>query len=186
MSEYKKIVESVKPEMEKAVRYLIEELKKIRADRATPSLVEDIVVDCFDQRLPLKQLAAISCPEQRQILIQPWDKSYMKDIVLALQKSEAGLSPTIEENSIRIVLPSLTEEYRKNLLKILSDKKEDARVSLKRAREDVWKKIQEKFQQGEVTEDEKYRSKDELQEIIDEYNKKVDETVEKREREIKN
>jgi len=185
MSEYKKIVERVKPEMEKTIKHLGEELKKIRADRATPSLVEDIVIDCFDQRLPLKQLAAISCPEQRQILIQPWDKNYTKDIIAALQKAEAELSPMVEGNSIRIILPPLTEDYREKLLKILSVKKEDARVSLKRAREDAWKEIQGKVHSGEVTEDEKFRAKEELQKLIDEYNKKVDEMIEKREEEIK-
>ncbi len=185
MSEYKKIIESVKPEMERSVEHFSEELKRIRADRATPSLVEDIVVDCFDQRLPLKQLAAISCPEQRQILIQPWDKNYIKDIVVALQKSEAELSPAIEGSAIRITLPPLTEEYRKNLLKLLSGKKEDARVSLKRAREEAWKKIQEMTQSGEIGEDDKFRGKDELQRLIDEYNKKLEEMAERREKEIK-
>lgn len=186
MSEYQKIIEKVKPGMEKTINHLSEELKKIRADRATPSLVEDIVVDCFNQRLPLKQLAAISCPEQRQILVQPWDKSYMKDIIVALQKSEAGLSPTIEENAIRIILPPLTEEYRKDLLRILSGKKEDARVSLKRVREDAWKEVQEKEHSGEITEDEKFKAKEELQKIIDDYNKQVEEIITKREKEIKN
>lgn len=186
MAEYKKIIEKTKPEMEKSVDHLSGELKKVRADRATPSLVEDVIVDCFDQRLPLKQLAAISCPEQRQILVQAWDKSYIKDIVTALQKSESELSPMVEGSSIRIILPSLTDEYRKNLLKILSEKKEDARVSLKRSREDAWREIQEKTHSGEVTEDEKFKAKEELQKIMDDYNKKVEELVEKRENEIKN
>ncbi len=149
--EYKKIVEKTKPEMEKAINHLSGELKKIRADRATPSLVEDIVIDCFDQRLPLKQLAAISCPEQRQILVQPWDKSYIKDIVTALQRSESSLSPVVEGGSIRITLPPLTEEYRKDLLKIIGEKKEDVRIVLKRAREEAWREIQEKTTSGEIT-----------------------------------
>ncbi len=185
MSEYKKIIEKIKPEMEKVVNYFSDELKRIRADRATPSLVEDIVVDCFDQRLPLKQLAAISCPEQRQILIQPWEKNYLKDILVALQKSESEFSPMIEGSSIRIILPPLTEEYRKSLLKLLSGKKEEGRVSLKRIREDAWKEIQDKVHAGEVTEDEKFKAKNELQKVIDEYNNKLEEMVSKREEEIK-
>jgi len=186
MTEYKKIIDNIKPEMDKTVEHFTEELKKIRADRATPSLVEDIVVDCFDQRLPLKQLAAISCPEQRQILIQPWDRSYTKDIIVALQKSESKLSPMIEESSIRIILPPLTEEYRRDLLKLLSAKKEEARVSLKNIREGAWKEIQEKTREGEITEDDKFRAKEELQKVLDDYNKKVEEMIEKRENEIKN
>ncbi len=185
MSEYNTIIEKTKPEMEKVILHLQDELKRVRADRATPSLVEDVVVDCFNQRLPLKQLAAISCPEQRQILIQPWDKNYTKDILTALQKSESEFSPMIEGSSLRIILPPLTEEYRKSLLKLLSAKKEDARVSLKRVREDIWKEIQEKVQEGELTEDEKFKGKEYLQEIIDNYNKKVEDLVKKREDEIR-
>jgi len=185
MTEYKKIIQKVKPEMEEVLTYFTGELKKVRADRATPSLIEDIMVDCFDQKLPLKQLAAISCPERRQLLIQPWDKNYVKDIIAAIQKAESQLSPVVEENAIRITLPPLTEEYRQSLLKTLSGKKEDARVRLKKIREDAWREIQDKVHAGEVTEDEKYRAKDELQKIIDEYNRKVDEMIEKREKEIK-
>lgn len=185
MTEYKEIIQKIKPEMDKVIEHFVVQLKKIRADRATPSLVEDIVVDCFDQRLPLKQLAAISCPEQRQILIQPWDKTYLKNILNALQKAESELSPMVEGDSIRIILPPLTEEYRNSLLKILSGKKEEARVSLKRIREEAWKEIQEKLQKGEITEDEKFRGKDELQKIIDEYNEKVEEMIKKRENEIR-
>ncbi len=185
MSEYKIILDAIKPEMEKKIEHLQVELKKIRADRATPSLVEDIVVDCFDQRLPLKQLAAISCPEQRQILVQPWDRSYTKDIIVALQKAESKLSPMIENESIRITLPPLTEEYRVSLLKLLSQKKEEVRVEIKRVREDAWKKIQDKTQKGELTEDDKFRAKDDLQKVVDEYNKKVEEVVQRREQDIR-
>ncbi len=185
MSEYKIIIDSIKPDMDKKIEHLQSELKKIRADRATPSLVEDIVVDCFDQRLPLKQLAAISCPEQRQILVQPWDRSYTKDIIIALQKAESKLSPMIDNESIRITLPPLTEEYRVSLLKILSQKKEEARVDVKRAREEAWKKIQDKAQKGEITEDDKFRAKDDLQMIVDDYNKRIEESVGRREKEIK-
>ncbi len=184
MIDYQTIVQKTKPEMDNVINYLTGELKRIRADRATPSLVEDIVVDCFDQRLPLKQLAAISCPEKRQILIQPWDKNYLKDIVNALHKSNSDLSPVTEEKSIRITLPPLTEEYRKSLLKLLSQKREEVRISLKRVREEAWKEIQEGFNNGEITEDDKFKGKDDLQKIIDEYNKKVDELIEKREEEI--
>ncbi len=182
---YKEIIEKTKPEMGERITHLQNEMKKIRADRATPSLVEDIVVDCFDQRLPLKQLAAISCPEQRQILIQPWDRSYTKDIITALQKAESALSPMVENDSIRITLPPLTEEYRQSLLKLLSSKKEEARVEVKRIREEAWKEIQSQEKAGEITEDDKFRAKDELQKVLDDYNKQIEEIVQKREEEVK-
>ncbi len=182
--EYKKIVEKTKPEMDKVLHYFSEEMKRIRADRATPSLVEEMQVNCFDQKLPLKQLASISCPEQRQILIQPWDRNYIKDIVSVLQKSPAELGVVIDGNNIRVNLPPLTQEYRQNLLKVLSEIKEKARVSVKRAREEAWKEIQAKFQEKEIKEDEKFKAKEELQEILDEYNKKIEEIAKKKEVEI--
>ncbi len=183
--DYKKIIEKTKPEMEKIVNHFSEELKKIRADRATPSLVEDLVVNCFDQKMPLKQLASISCPERRQILIEPWDKNYMKDIITAVQKSEADLGVSVGETSVRVSLPPLTQEYRENLLKLLSEKKEATRVSLRRAREDAWKEVQDKFQEKEIKEDEKFKAKEELQEVIDDYNKKIDELSKNKEEEIR-
>ncbi len=184
MSTYKDIIQNVKPEMDERMSHLKNELLKIRTDRATPSLVEDIVIDSYSQRLPLKQVAAISCPGQRQILIQPWDKNMVKDIVSAIHKSKTDLSPVPEEGAVRISLPSLTEEYRKKLMKILSEKREEARVELKRLREKALKEIQEKAKTGEIREDDKFKGKDELQEIIDKYNKEVDEMIERREKEI--
>ncbi len=185
MSEYKNIIQKIKPEMQERVDYLKSELSRIRADRATPSLVENIMIVSFGQNIPLKQLAAISCPGQRQIVIQPWDKSYIKDILNALQKAESEFSPLPENDLIRINLPPLTEEYRNKLLKNLSEKRENARVELKRVREKALKEIQDKAKNGEITEDDKFRAKDELQKVLDDYNKEVDEAVESREKDIK-
>lgn len=185
MSEYKNIIQKIKPEMDARVNHLKGELLKIRADRATPSLVEDITVSSFGQNIPLKQLAAISCPGQRQIVIQPWDKSYIRDILNAIQRSGNDLSPLPENDLIRITLPPLTEEYRHKLLKNLSEKRENTRVELKRLREKVLKEIQDKAKDGEITEDDKFKGKDELQKVLEEYNKEVDRLVESREKDIK-
>jgi ribosome recycling factor len=182
--DYKKIIKDAKPEMEKVINYFSDELKRVRADRATPSIVEDIVINCYDQKMPLKQLSSISCPEKRQILIEPWDKNYIKDIVGAVQKSEADLGVSVGETSIRVSLPPLTQEYREGLLKLVSEKKEQARISLRKAREDAWNEIKEKFQEKEINEDEKFKGKEELQEVIDEYNKKIDELSKKKEEEV--
>src|SRR3989338_7380276 len=112
---HKEIVEKFKPEMDKAVAFLDRELSKIRTSRATPALVEDVVVNCFGQNFPLKQLASISSPEPRQILIQPWDKSYVEGIVSALSKTGTGANPVVDRDAVRINLPPLTEDYRKDL-----------------------------------------------------------------------
>ena len=160
------------------------ELAKIRTSRASPSLVEDVIVDCFGQKFPLKQLAAISTPEIKQILIQPWDKSYIKGIVSALEKTGVGANPVVDKDTIRIVLPPLTEEYRKNLLRLLSEKQEETRKTIRRWREQAWKEIQEGFKESKIREDDKFRAKDELQDLIDEYNKKIETLGEKKKREI--
>ncbi len=182
--EYKEIIEKIRPELEKVIRFLEGELAKIRTGRASPALVEDIQVDCFGQKLPLKQLAAISCPEPKQILIQPWDKSYIEGIEKALSQSSIGASPIVDKEAIRINLPALTEEFRKNLLRVIAEKQEEARKTIRRWREEAWKEIQEGFKEGKIREDDKFRAKDELQELIDEYNKKIEDLEEKKKREI--
>lgn len=182
---YKKYIEEIKPELEKAIDYLQKELAKIRTDRATPSLVEDIVVECFDQKLPLKQLAAISCPEERQIVIQPWDKNYIKSIIAAIRKANSELNPVPQAGIIRIKLPSLTKEYREKLIKKISAIREEARISIKRTRDEAWNSIKTAEEQGEITEDDKFRGKDELQKIVDQYNGKVNQIIEDKKAKIK-
>ncbi len=182
---YKKYIKKAEPEMEKAIDYLKKELDKIRADRATPSLVEDIVVDAFDQKMPLKQLAAISCPEERQIVIEPWNQDYIKSIVDAIQKANSELNPMPQGKLVRINLPPMTKEYRERLVKKISEIREEARVSVKRAREEAWKNIQKAEKEGEITEDDKFRGKDDLQELTDEHNDKIDQLVEKKKEKIK-
>jgi ribosome recycling factor len=181
---YKEIIEEIKPELDKVISFLDREMAKIKTARASISLVEDIVVECFGQHFPLKQLAAISIPEPRQILIQPWDKSYIEGIVRALEKTGIGVNPIVDKEVIRINLPPLSQEYRKELLGILSQKKEQARESIRRWRDKAWDKIQEGYRQGKIREDDKYRGKDELQKLIDEYNEKIEEIGEKKKKEI--
>lgn len=181
---YQEIIDKVKPEFDKVINFLERELLKIRTSRATPSLVEDVVVDCFGQKFPLKQLAAISTPETKQILIQPWDKSYIRGIVSALEKTGVGTNPVVDKDVIRINLPPLSEEYRKSLLRLISEKQEEARKTIRHWREEAWSEIQEKTKAGEIREDDKFRAKDELQELIDDYNKKIEEIGEKKKKEI--
>lgn len=181
---HKEIINKIKPELDKVINFLEGEVAKIRTSRATPSLVEDVVVDCFGQKLPLKQLAAISTPEVKQILIQPWDKSYIEGIVSALGKTGIGASPIIDKDSIRITLPPLTEDYRKDLLRLLSEKQEEARKTIRRWREEAWKQVQDGFRNGKIREDDKFRAKDDLQELVDDYNKKIDDLGDKKKREL--
>ncbi|MBZ9569805.1 ribosome recycling factor [Patescibacteria group bacterium] len=181
---YKEIIDKIRPELDKVINFLERELTKIRVGRVSISLVEDIEVECFGQKFPLKQLGTISSPESRQLLIQPWDNSYLEPILKALSQSNLGMAPIADKNSVRISLPPLSEEYRKDLLRILSGKMEDARKTIRHWRQVAWDEIQEGFKTGEVREDDKYRGKDELQELVDEYNEKIGELIEKKKKEI--
>lgn len=182
--DYKEIIKKIRPELEKVVQFLEGELAKIRTNRAAPSLVEDIQVECFGQKFPLKQLGAISSSGPRQISIQPWDKSYVESIEKALEKSAIGASPVVDKDIIRLNFPPLTEEFRKDLARLLSEKKEQAGKTIRRWREEAWKEIQDKTREGEIREDDKFRAKDELQELVDEYNEKSEALVEKKKKEI--
>ena len=181
---YKDIIKEIKPELDKTINFLEGEMAKIRTGRATPSLVEDVVCDCFGQKFPLKQLAAISVPEPKQILIQPWDKSYIEGIVKSLEKTGIGANPIVDKDVIRVNLPPLSEEYRKELLRHLSQRQEDTRKTVRRWREEAWADIQEGERAGKIREDDKFRGKDDLQKLVDEYNEKIENLGEKKKKEI--
>ncbi|HDM31858.1 MAG TPA: ribosome recycling factor [bacterium] len=182
---YKELIQKVKPDFEEALEYLKRELAKIRTSRASPALVENLKVEVFGQKFPLKQLGTISVPQAREIIIQPWDSSYIEGIVKALENADLGVSPVVSGNEIRISLPPMTEEFRKNLLRIVSQKKEKAKKMIREAREWVWNQIQRGFREGRLSEDEKYKGKDELQDLVEEFNEKIEEMVEKKIEEIK-
>ncbi len=182
--DYKEIIKKIEPELEKAVDFFEKELLKIRTGKVSPSLFEDIIVECFGQKFPLKQLSAISAPGPREIVIQPWDKSYIEPIEKALLKSSISVNPIVDKDVIRISLPPLSEEYRKELARLVSEKQEEARRTIRRWREEAWKEIQEGFRKGEIREDDKFRAKDELQELIDKYNEKIEKMGERKKEEL--
>jgi ribosome recycling factor len=147
-------------------------------------LVEMIPVEAYSTTQPLRDLAQLSVPEPRQILIQPWDKSVAKDIEKAIQQSHLGVNPTNEGNSIRVVLPELTEERRKELTKVVGQHAEQARVAVRNVRESVIKQLKKLDEEGEISEDERYRGEQQLQKKIDELNSKIKEIAEGKEKEI--
>ncbi len=182
---YKQSIEKIKPELEKIVEFFKNEMKKIRSGKASPTLVEDVIIDCFGSKMSLKQLAAISCPEPRQMIIQPWSKEYLEPIEKALSKEDLGSSPIVDGELIRISLPSLTGEFREKLLVRIGRIAEEAHQTIRKWRDEAWKEIQEKTRAGEISEDDKFRGKDELQKEIDEYIKIIDEVRERKEKEVK-
>ena len=181
---YQEIVDHIKPELDKVIHFLEREVQKIRTSRASPSLLEDIEVDCFGQKFPLKQLASVSVAGPRQLTIHPWDKSYIESIEKAVSQSHFGASPIVDKDTIRISLPQLSEEYRKDLSRVLSATQEEAKKTIRKWREEAWTKIQQEFREKKIREDDKFRGKDKLQELVDEYMKKVEEAGERKRKEI--
>lgn len=181
---YKEFIDKAKPEFDKAFKFFEGELAKIRTSRASPALVEDIEVNAFNQKFPLKQLGAISTPSTSQIVIQPWDASYIEPIEKAISQSGLGMSAVVDKNVIRLNLPLLTEEYRNTLAKMLGEKAEQTKQTMRRVREDAWNKIQAAQKAKEISEDDKFRGKDELQKVVDDYQEKIKNLVEKKKNEL--
>ncbi len=181
---YAQVIERKKTDLEKTIEHLQIELGRLRTGRATPSLVEDLKVDYYGTKTPLKQIATINTPEPRTIMIQPWDRGALAIIEGAIRESDLGFNPNNDGVVIRINVPALTEERRKDLVKVLNQKAEDARIAVRMAREDALKEIQDMEKAGEISEDDKFKGKDKLQEVIDQYNKKIEEIRAKKEQDI--
>ncbi len=168
----------------KALEHYYEELKKIRTGRASATLVEDILVDYYGSKSPLKQVASIVVSDARTITITPWDRDNLINIEKAIKESQLNLNPLNDGQVLRINIPSLNEERRQELVKLLNQKTEEARVGVRRIREEIWNKIQELEKKGEIAEDEKFVGKDKIQKVVDEYNSKIEKAREKKEKEI--
>lgn len=184
MSTYKEFIDKVKPEFEKSFKFLEGEIAKIRTSRASPALVEDVEVDAFGSKFTIKQLGAISTPQTNQIVIQPWDASYIEPIEKAISRSGLGMSCAVDKNVIRLNLPMLTEEYRNALGKTLNEKAEQTKQVIRRQRDDAWNKIQAAQKEKLISEDDKFRGKDELQKLVDDYQEKIKSLVEKKKNEL--
>ena len=170
--------------MRKAVEAVAGELLRIRTGRASPSLLEGVKVECYGSSLPLNQVASIGVPEPRMILIQPWDKSILGEMEKAILKSDLGLTPSNDGNVIRLSVPPLTEERRRDLVKLVKRLAEDGRVSVRNVRREANERVKELEKQGHVSEDEVKRSQKKIQELTDKYSDKLDRILREKEREI--
>lgn len=184
MSTYKESINKIKPELDKAFKFLESEIAKLHTSRATPALVEDIEVNAFGSKFALKQLGAISSPQSNQIVIQPWDISYIEPIEKAISQSGLGMSAVVDKNIIRLNLPLLTEEYRQVLVRTLNEKAEQTRKTIRHWREEAWNEIQRSQKEKKISEDDKFRGKDELQKVVDDYAEKIKNLVEKKKNEL--
>jgi len=178
------IAQKLKPKFDKILEHLKSETALLRTGRPTPALVENLSVDYLGEKMLLKQLASISIIQPNIIVIQPWDKQSLESISKAITYSSLGMAPIAERDTIRLTLPALTQERRQQLVKILGEKLEEARVSLRWEREDAWRETQRLEKEKKISEDEKFRAKDQLQTLIDEYNKKIKDLRDQKEKEI--
>jgi ribosome recycling factor len=178
------ILNDIKPKMEERLSHFTEEIKTIRVGRAESSLVENLSISFYGTTMPLKQMASISAPSPNLITIVPWDKNALGDIELAIKNSHLSLNPTNDGNMIRLSLPPLSEERRKELTKLIHDSAEQLKISLRTIRQDVWQKVVKAERNHEISEDDRYKGEEELNKMIADYNKKIDEVVSQKEKDI--
>jgi ribosome recycling factor len=170
--------------MDKAIQSLKREFTTIRTGRANPAILDKITVDYYGAPTPLNQLATISVPEARLLVIQPFDKTVIGDIEKEIQKSDLGLTPANDGNVIRIAIPALTEERRKELVKVVKKYAEDAKVAIRNIRRDANDSLKKSEKDGDITEDELRRHSDEVQKLTDKQIAEVDSVTDTKEKEI--
>ena len=170
--------------MQKAVEALRRDLATLRTGRASVALVEHLQVDYYDSPMPLNQLANISVPEARLITIQPWDKQALSQIEKAILQANLGLNPSNDGSIIRVPIPILTEERRKELVKVVHKRMEEGRVSLRNARRDSIEQVRSLEKKKDISEDERRRAEERLQKLTDEYTKQVNDLGQTKEREL--
>jgi ribosome recycling factor len=170
--------------MDHSIEALKKEFASVRTGRASLALLDGIKVDYYGTPTPLQQVASLSVPESRQIAIQPWDQKIISDIEKAIMKSDLGLTPTNDGKVIRINIPLLTEERRKQLVKVVRKNAEDAKVAVRNIRRDVNDEIKKLEKEKHLSEDDTKKSLDEIQKFTDSYVKKIDEILMHKEKEI--
>ncbi|PKM80874.1 MAG: ribosome recycling factor [Firmicutes bacterium HGW-Firmicutes-14] len=180
----KEIVAEADDRMKKAVDVLRKDFGSLRAGRATPALLEKILVDYYGVPTPINQMANISVPEPRLLVIQPWDKSVISSIEKAILKSDLGLTPNNDGTVIRLSIPQLTQERRTELVKVVRKKAEESRVAIRNIRRDANDQLKDFEKEGEISEDETRRGQEEVQKTTDKYVKEVDQVLENKEKEI--
>ncbi|MDP4165085.1 MAG: ribosome recycling factor [Bacillota bacterium] len=178
------VMNETKERMQKAISAYQRELATVRAGRANPSLLDKVAVEYYGAQTPLNQIASITVPEARMLVITPYDKTALGDIEKAIQKADLGVTPSNDGNIIRITIPPLTEERRKELAKLVKKYSEDAKVAVRNIRRDAHDDLKKLEKNGEMTEDELRSSTEDVQKLTDEYVSKIDEITKDKEKEI--
>jgi len=178
------ILSELRDNMAKSVDSLKKDFNRIRTGRASTALLDGIKIDCYDTRMPLDQVSSISVPESRLIVIQPWDQTIIGDIEKGILKSELGLTPMNDGKIIRVSIPPLTEERRKELAKLARKMAEDNKISIRNHRREANEMFKELKNEKEISEDEMHKAYNDVQKITDEFIKKIDEITAEKEKDI--
>ena len=181
---FQEIINNSKQDFEKAISNFKKEMLTIQTGRVNPIMVEEIKIETYGSKIPLKQVASISIPEPRTIEIRPWDKSLVHQIENEIRIQRPNFPVAVNGDVLRINFPALTEEEREKLTKIVGKMTEEARIKVRQIRSEVWDKIQDLEKEKVITEDDKFRAKDELQKVVDDYNDQINELKEKKDGEI--
>jgi ribosome recycling factor len=178
------ILSECRQSMNKTIEALRKDLVRIRTGRASTALLDGVKVSCYDTQMPLDQVASLSVPESRLITIKPWDQSIIGEIEKSIQKSELGLTPMNDGKIIRIPIPPLTESRRKELVKVAKKTAEEGKIAIRNHRRESNELLKELKNEKEISEDDFFRAQEEVQNITDEYIKKVDQITAEKEKEI--
>ena len=177
-------LQKARQRMEGAIESMRREFAGVRTGKASPALLDSVRVDAYGSQMPLTQVGTVTVPEPRLILVQPWDKGLLKAIEKGLRESDLGLNPSNDGSIIRIPIPPLTEERRKEYVKLLHKLAEEGRVAVRQARKDANDDIKRRQKDGELSEDQVRREMDDVQKLTDQYVQKVDDLLKKKEAEV--
>lgn len=178
------IMKDVKPKMGSSIENFRTELTKIRTGRANPALVDGVMVSYYGTPTSIKELASITAPDANQIVIKPWERTILHDIENAIRSSDLGLAPVNDGQQVRLTLPPMTEERRKEIVISIKKMGEETKVSIRNIRREAWDKVQTAEKNGEATEDDKRRAEEELNKLTAEKNGEIDKVVTEKEQEI--
>lgn len=177
-------VNEARTHMEKAIEAMRREFSSVRTGKASPALLDTVRVEAYGSKMPLNQVGTVSAPEPRMLVIQPWDKSLLKAIETGIVNADLGLNPSNDGNIIRVPIPQLTEERRKDMVRLLHKLAEEGRVAVRHARQEANKELKKKQADHELSEDDAHRYMEQVQKLTDEYIAKIDQLLKSKEQEV--
>ncbi len=179
-----KMITDTEKKMKKTIESISSQLARLRTGKASPTLIENIKVEYYGTSTPINQLASISVPEPRLIVVHPWDKTAVSAVERAIRSSDLGLNPVSDGTVVRIPIPVLSEERRKELVKVAKSIAEDGKIAIRNIRREIIEEIKQKQKDGEIPEDDSYRIQDKIQELTEKFSREIDEIFKNKEEEI--